>query len=115
MTDEVFLGRSVTQHKQVSDDTAHAIDEEVRTIIDSNYQRAKKFLEENVEKLHMMANALIKYETIERPADPRHHGGPRAATARGLGRTPLARLRRAGKARPEPDAPGSIGGPAVEN
>ena len=62
---EVFLGRSVTQHKQVSDDTAHAIDEEVRRIIDSNYSRAKKLLEENLEKLHTMAKALIKYETID--------------------------------------------------
>ena len=64
---EVFLGRSVTQHKQVSDDTAHAIDEEVRQIIDANYQRAKQLLEENVDKLHAMAKALMKYETIEEP------------------------------------------------
>ena len=62
---EVFLGRSVTQHKQVSDDTAHAIDEEVRRIIDSNYSRAKALLEENIEKLHTMAKALVKYETID--------------------------------------------------
>jgi cell division protease FtsH len=61
---EVFLGRSVTQHKQVSDDTAHAIDEEVRRIIDSNYERAQKLLEDNVDKLHAMAKALVKYETI---------------------------------------------------
>ena len=62
---EVFLGRSVTQHKQVSDDTAHAIDEEVRRIIDTNYERAKSLLEDNLEKLHKMAKALIKYETID--------------------------------------------------
>ncbi len=62
---EVFLGRSVTQHKQVSDDTAHAIDEEVRSIIDSNYERARKILDENVDKLHAMAKALVKYETID--------------------------------------------------
>jgi cell division protease FtsH len=62
--DEVFLGRSVTQHKQVSDDTAHAIDEEVRRIIDTNYSRARTLLEENLDKLHTMAKALIKYETI---------------------------------------------------
>ena len=61
---EVFLGRSVTQHKQVSDDTAHAIDEEVRRIIDSNYERAKNLLNENIDKLHAMAKALVKYETI---------------------------------------------------
>ena len=62
---EVFLGRSVTQHKQVSDDTAHTIDEEVRKIIDANYQRADRILKENIDKLHMMAKALMKYETID--------------------------------------------------
>ena len=62
---EVFLGRSVTQHKQVSDDTAHAIDEEVRRIIDSNYERARKLLNDNIDKLHVMARALMKYETID--------------------------------------------------
>jgi cell division protease FtsH len=61
---EVFLGRSVTQHKQVSDETAHTIDEEVRTIIDANYARAEALLKDNVEKLHAMAKALVKYETI---------------------------------------------------
>ena len=63
--EEVFLGRSVTQHKNVSDDTAHAIDEEIRSFIDSNYERAKNILETNIEKLHTMAKALIKYETID--------------------------------------------------
>jgi cell division protease FtsH len=61
---EVFLGRSVTQHKQVSDETAHAIDEEVRRVIETNYKRAKQILETNLDKLHVMADALIKYETI---------------------------------------------------
>ncbi|MCC7329303.1 MAG: ATP-dependent zinc metalloprotease FtsH [Gammaproteobacteria bacterium] len=64
---EVFLGRSVTQHKQVSDVTIHAIDEEVRKIIDSNYVRAESILRENMDKLHAMAGALIKYETIDEP------------------------------------------------
>ena len=62
---EVFLGRSVTQHKQVSDGTAHAIDEEVRRVVDSNYKRAREILTEAIEKLHLMAEALIKYETID--------------------------------------------------
>ena len=62
---EIFLGRSVTQHKQVSDGTAHAIDEEIRSIIDNNYRRAKQILEEQMDKLHTMAEALIKYETID--------------------------------------------------
>ena len=62
---EVFLGRSVTQHKQVSDVTAHVIDEEIRNLIDGNYQRAKDILTREVDKLHKMADALIKYETID--------------------------------------------------
>ncbi|HEX4023728.1 MAG TPA: ATP-dependent zinc metalloprotease FtsH [Steroidobacteraceae bacterium] len=61
---EVFLGRSVTQHKQVSDETAHAIDEEVRRVIESNYKQARAILQTNLDKLHSMAEALIKYETI---------------------------------------------------
>ncbi len=62
---EIFLGRSVTRHKQVSDVTAHVIDEEIRTIIDACYEEAKRILEENKEKLHLMADALMKYETID--------------------------------------------------
>ncbi len=62
---EVFLGRSVTQHKTVSDETAHVIDEEVRNIVSSNYSRAKVILEENIEKLHAMADALIEFETLD--------------------------------------------------
>jgi len=62
---EVFLGRSVTQHKQVSDVTAHVIDEEVRQVIDSNYARAKEILERYLAELHKMAEALMRYETID--------------------------------------------------
>jgi len=62
---EVFLGHSVTQHKSVSDETAHAIDEEVRCIVDRNYARATSVLEEHMDKLHSMAEALIKFETID--------------------------------------------------
>ena len=62
---EVFLGRQVTQTKQVSDETAHAIDEEVRRVIENNYNRSKTILQENIDKLHAMADALVKYETID--------------------------------------------------
>ena len=63
-TGEVFLGRSVTQHKQVSDVTAHAIDEEIRHLIEANYKRAREILTSALDRLHIMAEALIKYETI---------------------------------------------------
>jgi cell division protease FtsH len=62
---EVFLGHSVTQHKNVSDETTHLIDEEVRNIVDRNYDRARQLLTEHIEKLHSMAAALVKYETID--------------------------------------------------
>jgi len=63
---EVFLGHSVTQHKSVSGDTANSIDVEIRRIIDTNYERAEKILNENMDKLHAMAKALMKYETIDK-------------------------------------------------
>ena len=63
--DEVFLGRSVTQHKHVSDDTARQIDLEVRAIIEAAHGRSKNLLETNLDKLHLMADALIRYETID--------------------------------------------------
>jgi len=62
---EVFLGRQVTQHKQVSDETAHVIDVEVRRVIDTAYRKAQNILETNRDKLDAMAAALIKYETID--------------------------------------------------
>jgi cell division protease FtsH len=63
---EVFLGRSVTQHKHVSDETAHAIDGEIREVIDRNYTRSKQILTDKMSVLHAMAQALMKYETIDR-------------------------------------------------
>jgi cell division protease FtsH len=62
---EVFLGRSVTRHKNISDETAHIIDEEIRSVIDHNYQHAMQLLKNNMERLHAMAEALIKFETID--------------------------------------------------
>jgi cell division protease FtsH len=65
--DEVFLGRSVTQHKNVSDDTARRIDDVVRGILDRAYARTTQILTENIDKLHTMAKALLEYETIDVP------------------------------------------------
>jgi cell division protease FtsH len=63
---EVFLGRSVTQHKSVADETSHTIDEEIRSIVDRNYERSEQILKDNEDILHSMADALIKYETIDK-------------------------------------------------
>ena len=63
---EVFLGKSVTQHKNLSDETAHVIDEEIRNIVDRNYARSEQILKDNIEILHAMSDALMKYETIDK-------------------------------------------------
>ena len=62
---EVFLGRSMAKAKHMSDETAHAIDEEVRAIVNRNYTRARQILIDNMDILHAMKDALVKYETIE--------------------------------------------------
>lgn len=63
--EEVFLGRSMNKQKEISDKTAQQIDDELRLIIDKNYQRAKTILQDNMDKLHLMASSLMKYETID--------------------------------------------------
>src|SRR3546814_16960514 len=76
---EVFLGKSVTQTKRVSDETAHTIDEEVRKIIAANYATAKRIIVGNLDKLHPMAEAFPKYE----PQDNQQHKHILPGTAQG--------------------------------
>jgi cell division protease FtsH len=109
---EVFLGRSVTQHKQVSDDTAHTIDEEVRKIVDANYSRAKQLLEDNIEKLHMMAKALVKYETIGEDQIKDIMEGRDPRPPEDWEDTPDSGQ---GPGKSEAESKGSIGGPASEH
>jgi cell division protease FtsH len=109
---EVFLGHSVTQRKQVSDDTAHAIDEEVRRIVDSKYATAKAILEENVDKLHAMAKALVKFETIGDTQIKDIMEGREPQPPEDWDETPESD---ADASKPESEATGSIGGPASEH
>ena len=63
---EVFLGKSsAQQQKSVSNETARTIDSEIRKIIDTQYSRATKLIKDNMDKMHLMADALMKYETID--------------------------------------------------
>ena len=62
--EEVFLGRSITRHQQMSEDTAKKIDTEIKKIIDEGYKRAKKILTEKIDDLHKLAKALLVYETL---------------------------------------------------
>jgi cell division protease FtsH len=111
---EVFLGHSVTQRKQVSDDTAHAIDEEVRRIVDHNYEVAETILKDNLDKLHAMAKALVKYETIgdAQIRDIMEGKEPRPPEdwEDAVDSEPDE-----GSPTPEADASGAIGGPASEH
>jgi cell division protease FtsH len=62
---EVFLGRSMSKASHMSEDTSKAIDEEIKLFLDRNYQRAEKILNDNIDILHSMKDALMKYETID--------------------------------------------------
>ena len=114
---EVFLGHSVTRHKTVSDQTQDLIDEEVRNIVDRNYKRSTAILRENEQKLHVMADALIRYETIDtgqindimEGREPRPPQDPSDETPSG-GDSPVVEDGNDGE--PSSSGSGSIGGPA---
>ena len=121
--EEVFLGRSAAgQSKAVADETATQIDQEVRRIIDECYATARQLLHDNVDTLHRMAKALIKYETLdseqldaimegrepEPPTDWNDDPGPDPKTGKDAGDT-------ATHAAPEQDPSGPIGGPVREH
>jgi cell division protease FtsH len=62
---EVFLGRSVTKTTNMSEQTMQKVDSEVRRIIDQQYAQARKLIEDNKDKMHAMAKALLEWETID--------------------------------------------------
>lgn len=113
---EVFLGRSMgSQHSNVSADTARLIDQEVRSIIDQCYATAKRLLQDNRDKLDAMAEALMKYETIDAdqiddimnglaPREPKDWQG--GSDNNGTPTTPVEVAESVGK---------PIGGPAAEH
>ncbi|ALN61730.1 ATP-dependent zinc metalloprotease FtsH [Lysobacter antibioticus] len=108
--DEVFLGRSVTQHKNVSNETARRIDEVVRGILDKAYGRTSQILKDNLDKLHMMAEALLQYETIDAAQIDEIMAGREPGPP-----ADWAKSGRISKDDPGPGRPGSqIGGPAAQ-
>ena len=62
--DEVFLGRSIARHQQMSEETSKKVDIEVKKIVDTGYIRAKSILTEKIDDLHKLAKALLIYETL---------------------------------------------------
>lgn len=95
---EVFLGRSVTKQVSVSEETMKRVDKEIRKIIDTQYAQARHLIEENQDKMHAMAGALLEWETIDaeqiddimngRPPRPPKDGSPTASRPPGGGSNP---------------------------
>jgi len=117
---EVFLGHSVAQHKNVSDETAHIIDEEIRAFVDRNYARATQLLQEHRKELDLMAEALIKYETIDRGQideimEGREPRPPADWSDTDSSNTPPTQGEATAKKRDESAKDAPIGGPAGEH
>lgn len=97
---EVFLGRSVTKTTHVSESTMQKVDAEIRAILDEQYAVARKIIEDNKDKMHSMANALLEWETIDadqindiiegRPPRPPKNAGPGNTPSSGQGPTGVA-------------------------
>jgi cell division protease FtsH len=109
---EVFLGHSVTRHKMMADETAHAIDEEIRKFIDRGYGRAQEILTANMDKLHLMAEALLKYETIESEQIDELMVGKRPNPPKGWTEDDRRAPPTVKTTEDEGEIPGAIGGPA---
>ncbi|CBL44441.1 Cell division protein FtsH [gamma proteobacterium HdN1] len=116
---EVFLGKQYTKSNVLSPDTAKLIDDEVKSIIDSCYQRAEQMLKDNMDKLHLMADALMLYETIDssqiseimegkKPSPPKDWDTPKGGAGGNSGE-PEEGERTSAK---EDGGDGVIGGPA---
>ena len=78
---EVFLGRSITTQKNVSEATMQKVDQEIKRIIDEQYGLARKLIEENRDKVEAMAKALLEWETHRHRPGRGHHARPPAAAA----------------------------------
>jgi cell division protease FtsH len=111
--EEVFLGYSVNRQRNMSNETAQAIDKEIRRIVEQGYDRAKALLEEHIGQLHGLANALLEYETLSGDeikkvlaGDPIDRGGAEARPS----------VPAAGSSIPNTRRPrgGGIGGPAQQ-
>jgi len=109
--EEVFLGYSVNRQRQMSNETAQAIDKEIRTVVENGYERAKHLLTEHQDQLETLAQALLEYETLSGEeikrvlaGEPIDRGGVKGPAIPAAGSSiPKAK-------RPKP---GAIGGPAT--
>jgi cell division protease FtsH len=97
----VFLGRSITKTTNISEATMQKVDSEIRKIIDEQYSVARKLIEDNKEKMHAMAKALLEWETIDaeqiddimhgrEPRPPKQSGSGGSAPSAGAGSAGIA-------------------------
>ncbi len=91
--EEVFLGHSVTQRKNVSDATARVIDEEIRRIVDEGEQAAREILTARLDELHALAKGLLEYETLSAEEIRRVIKGERIARGSSAGPAPVDEVR----------------------
>ena len=121
---EVFLGRSVTRTTHISEKTMQAVDAEIRSILETQYKRARKIIEDNADKMHAMARALLEWETIDGEQiddilagrEPRAPKTPEGAPAARPGRTaePAPEKAAASERAPAADGPDDSGADAGE-
>jgi cell division protease FtsH len=106
--EEVFLGYSVNRQRQMSNETAQAIDAEIRKIVEDGYARAKTLLTENEQQLEALAKALLEYETLSGDEIKKVIAGE--SIDRGGSKGPA--IPAAGSSIPKAKRPSAIGGPA---
>ena len=105
---EVFLGRSVTTHQAISDETMKTVDKEIRRIIDEQYKLARKLLEDNRDKVEAMAKALLEWETLDADQINDIMAGKPPRPPKPLAAKPASPTDGSGKAPETPPAPSPV-------
>ena len=111
--EEVFLGYSVNRSRQMSNETAVLIDQEIKRIVESGYEKAKELLNEHIDELHMLAGALLEYETLSGDEIKQILSGEGIDRGDETKRRPVA-IGRGGSSIPKSRRPGGWGDPAPQ-
>jgi cell division protease FtsH len=109
--EEVFLGYSVNRTRQMSNETAQAIDKEIRKVVEDGYERAKHLLDEHRDELEMLAKALLEYETLSGDEIKKVIVGE--SIDRGGSKGPAIPAAGSSIPKAKRPKPGAIGGPAA--
>ena len=110
---EVFLGRDVMTHKNMSNAVAEAVDKEIRRIVDEQYSRARTLIEENVDKIEKMTKALIEWETLDAEQIDDIMAGREPSPPEGLSGPPSGGTENQKRPKTKPRAKPSFGTPGA--